>query len=207
MRLTGSAGMTSAGAAALEVLRPDLVRFAARLVGDAEAEDVVQAALLKASAGLGGFRGESSLRSWIFSITSRAALDLLRSRRVSVLLDSCLDGDPEPEEEPPVDSDQERAYLREEMAACVEGILRRLPERHRVVLILSESRDLADREIADLLGVSLGAAKIRLHRARTAMRQALETDCAFYRDDRDVLCCDRKEALVFPRALATRKVP
>ena len=59
--------------------RAAVVRYLARLVGDADAEDVVPIELSKASAGLTGFRGEASPRSWLFRISTHAALDRLRS--------------------------------------------------------------------------------------------------------------------------------
>jgi AhpD family alkylhydroperoxidase len=84
--------------------------------------------------------------------------------------------------------------VRAQMSQCVGELLSRLPEGYRTVLALSDCEELSDREIAAILGVTVGAAKIRLHRARTRLRQELERDCSFYRDDRNVLCCDRKEA-------------
>lgn len=181
------------GTADLDVreLRPKLVRFAARLVGDADAEDVVQIALSKAADAIADFRGESSLRSWIYRIAANAAHDWNRARTRSqpdIDLDErdCEDLETE-------DDLQERHLIREEMNQCVGEVLRRIPESYQVILALSDCEELSDREIAEILGLSLGAAKVRLHRARTRMKQELEKACSFYRDQGNVLCCDRKQ--------------
>jgi RNA polymerase sigma-70 factor (ECF subfamily) len=60
------------------------------------------------------------------------------------------------------------------------------------VILLGELRDLKDREIADALGITLEAAKMRLHRARGELRRVLGTSCDLYRDERNELACDRK---------------
>lgn len=61
--------------------RPQLVRFLARMVGNADAEDVTQATLAKASAAFSSFRGRASPRTWLFRIAANAARDWLRSHR------------------------------------------------------------------------------------------------------------------------------
>jgi RNA polymerase sigma-70 factor (ECF subfamily) len=180
----------------LHDLRPQLVRYLARLVGEAGADDVAQVTLAKAAAGAETFRGETSVRAWVFRIATHAALDWLRAERRTPLEQpprgEPADPDDDRDELGAIDANQERALLREEMSACVQEHLARLPESYRLVLALSETQELLDREIADVLGCSTGAAKIRLHRARSALKEELERACSFYRDERDVLCCDRK---------------
>ena len=67
-----------------------------------------------------------------------------------------------------------------------------LPPSQRAVILLGELRGLSDREMADALGISLGAAKIRLHRARRALKAALESACTFERDEVNELACAPK---------------
>jgi RNA polymerase sigma-70 factor (ECF subfamily) len=57
-------------------------------------------------------------------------------------------------------------------------------------VVLSELEELPDREIAEVLGISLEAAKIRLHRARARLRQMLEQGCDLSRDERSELTCE-----------------
>ena len=79
------------------------------------------------------------------------------------------------------------------MSHCVLGLVDRLPPAHRAVILLGELRDLSDREIAGALGITLEAAKMRLHRARKELRKLLEGSCALYRDDRNELACEPRE--------------
>lgn len=172
-------------------IRPQLVHFLARMVGNADAEDVTQATLSKASAAFSSFRGQASPRTWLFRIAANAARDWLRSHRQF----EALDDDDETHEpaDSSEDASQERRLVREEMSKCVDELFARLPERSQTVLALSDCEELSDREIASILDVTEGAAKIRLHRARIRLKQELSAGCSFYRDDQNVLCCDRKQ--------------
>ncbi|HVO66555.1 MAG TPA: sigma factor-like helix-turn-helix DNA-binding protein, partial [Syntrophales bacterium] len=59
-----------------------------------------------------------------------------------------------------------------------------------------ELEGLKDAEMAEVLGLSLQAAKIRLHRARTRLKKELKTACIFYRDERNEFACDRKNSFI-----------
>jgi RNA polymerase sigma-70 factor (ECF subfamily) len=61
-------------------------------------------------------------------------------------------------------------------------------------VVLSELEGFKNEEIAEILGVSIHTAKIRLHRARAGLKKELEIQCNFYRDDRNEFACDRKES-------------
>ena len=84
--------------------------------------------------------------------------------------------------------------VRKEMNACIRGYVEKLSPEYKTVIILSELEGFKNREIAEIVGVSLETVKIRLHRARARLRKELETACSFYRDDRNVLSCDLKTA-------------
>jgi RNA polymerase sigma-70 factor (ECF subfamily) len=175
--------------------RGALVRYLGRLVGDGDAEDVAQIALAKAASAMDSFRGEASAKNWLFRIATNAALDWLRSRGEEPLP---LPGTDEEADAgavaPGEDASQERRLLRQEMSTCVRGVLQRLPEGHRTILALSDCDELSDRDVAAVLGLTVGAAKIRLHRARARLKVELERECTFYRDPENVLCCDKKDA-------------
>ncbi len=84
--------------------------------------------------------------------------------------------------------------IRGEMNACIREVIDTLPANYRTCIVLSDLEDLSDAEIAEVLGLSLQAAKIRLHRARARLRERLEASCVFYRDERNEVACDRKSA-------------
>ena len=78
------------------------------------------------------------------------------------------------------------------MNRCIRGRVETLPESYRSVLALSELAGMTNAEIASALGTTEGAVKIRLHRARAALRKDLGSYCALYRDERDELACEPK---------------
>ena len=79
------------------------------------------------------------------------------------------------------------------MNECILGVVEKLPENYRTVVVLSELEGFKDDEIAEILGVSIHTAKIRLHRARARLKKDLEIHCNFYRDERNEFACDSKE--------------
>jgi len=79
------------------------------------------------------------------------------------------------------------------MSECVREFVDRLPTDYRTVLILNELEGFTNNEIADILQISLDAAKIRLHRARARLKKELKGGCDLYHDDRSELACDRKQ--------------
>jgi len=173
-------------------IRPELHRYVSRFVGAADAEDVVQLTLSNAALALPNFRGDASPRSWLFRIATNAAHDWNRARR-GFVQEPLEFGSKEGESSLGADDpSQERRLLREEMSHCVDEVLRKLPESYQSVLALSDSDELSDREVAEVLEMTVGATKIRLHRARTKLKEALECTCTFYRDAENTLCCDRK---------------
>ncbi len=163
-------------------------RHVARLVGDNDAEDVTQEVFASVSSALPQFRGESSLSTWIYRIATNAAVDRLRSaafkRKADVTDHEAHVPDPA--------AGAEQTMVRREMNDCIRGYIDRLPDSYRHVLVLSEQQGLANQEIADALGITLHTVKIRLHRARARLREAMGEGCSVYRDDRNEVACDPK---------------
>lgn len=178
-----------------------ICRYLKRMVGQNEAEDVAQEVFIKVDKGLKAFEGKSTLSTWIYRIATNAALDKLRSRpsqegRKKVSLNETTDDSRGGREAMCVQEaslSAEREAIRNEMNECIREFVDRLPENYRTVMILSELKDLKDQEIAEILGISLEATKIRLHRARARLKAEFAAGCEFYRDENSNLACDRKE--------------
>ena len=177
---------------------PKIVGYLRRLVGDAEAEDVAQEAFVKISRSLDGFRGESQLSTWIYRIATNAALDHHRkpsSRRAAKTVD-IPDEDDLSSEERMLLQDRaplhDTALIRKDMNECIRGLVNDLPDNYRIVLMLGDLEGFTNAEIADILGLSLNTVKIRMHRARRHLKQAMDTACHLYQDERNELSCDRK---------------
>jgi RNA polymerase sigma-70 factor, ECF subfamily len=182
-----------------DVLRPRVLRYLARMAGEAVAEDLAQVVFEKVSQSLGDYRGDAELSTWVYRIATNTALDHLRRRGkmtgpvdpVSVDAVVAAGGDRNAWTGE-VQQTLEGRVIRGEMNACIREIINRLPENYRIVIILSDLEGFQDKEIAAILGLSLRNAKIRLHRARTQLRQALEEACILYRSEDNEFACDRK---------------
>ena len=85
--------------------------------------------------------------------------------------------------------------MRNEMNECIREFVDRLPADYRTVIILSEIKDLKNKQIAEILDLSLDAVKIRLHRARARLKKEFEAGCDFYHDEDGELACDRKKKM------------
>ena len=172
--------------------RPRVLRFVTRLVGEAHAEDLTQAVMLKVSESLSSFRGDSSLSTWIYRIATNAATDCLRQKAIQPPVDAGMEFD-EDDVPPAAQSPSvERSVVREEMSACIAEFVGRLPENYKAVMVLSELEGFKNDEIAAILSLTLDTVKIRLHRAREKLRNELQAGCSFDRNEGGELACDRK---------------
>jgi RNA polymerase sigma-70 factor (ECF subfamily) len=177
---------------------PKITHYLTRLVGDNEAEDVAQVVFEKVSNSLSDFKGKSKISTWIFRIATNTALDRLKSSSYKRTTSVSLAPVPFQTIEnldlafnKPISPDQK--IIRDEMSECVREFVDRLPTDHRTVLILNELEGFTNNEIAEILQISLEAAKIRLHRARARLKKELKLGCDFYHDDRNEMACDRKQ--------------
>lgn len=181
-----------------KTFQPIIVRYLSRLVGRHEAEDLTQEVFIKVSQALESFRGESKLSTWIYKIATNAAFDhqrdpsFARKKQITVLSISTPEMEIEIEDKRP---SVEKSLIRKEMNQCIRNFIENLPSDYRTVVVLSELEGLKNKEIAEILGITLETVKIRLHRARARLRKELETHCSFYRDERNVFSCDLKSAL------------
>jgi len=176
-----------------------VIRYMTRMVGEQDAEDLTQEVFIKVSQALPAFRGESSLSTWIYRIATNTALDRLRSKSFKIIRkeDLSYDAGAENFNEQNILADNgersaEQQAIRWETNACIRNIIDRLPETYRTVIVLGYLEGLQDSEIAQVFGLSLQAAKIRLHRARERLRKELSERCVFYRDEENEFTCDVK---------------
>lgn len=174
---------------------PKIRQYLVKMVGEFQAEDLTQEVFDKIHKGLPKFKKESSLATWIYRIATNVAIDRSRTREfknkkaaVPIKDRPALQATGTGIMEKPPD----QAVIKEEMNACIEEFVEQLPYDYKVVLILSEYEHLKNKEIADILNISLETAKIRLHRARAKLKKKLDAGCYFYRDENNILSCDRK---------------
>jgi RNA polymerase sigma-70 factor (ECF subfamily) len=146
------------------------------LRSEADAEEVVQEAALKAYKALSSFRGEAKFSTWLVKITlNEARMRLRRSRAESEVSLEEFVGDGDSDYTPAVLTDwreiPSEALDRKELRALLRRGLDELPEKYREVLISRDVRELNIEETAQLLGISIGMVKTRLFRARLMMQK------------------------------------
>lgn len=154
--------------------------IALRMLGnEADAEDVTQEVILHVIRGLENFRGDSSFSTWLYRITVNAVLVLRRKRAIikerqymDTVAESLDDLSKSARSRP--FSQPYAEVLGVELRDQLESAIAKLPEIYRDPFILSDIEHLSNSEICNLLGLSLPAVKSRLHRARLALRDALQ---------------------------------
>ena len=184
-----------------EEFLPKIRRYLARLLGEQKAEDIAQEVFAKVSQGLDSFKGQSKLSTWIYRIATNTAIDKLRSpahKHASghIPLEDSTRVETNTSRINQTDTPIDQKVIRREMSECVREYVDRLPPDHRTVLVLSQLEGFKNREIADILQITLENVKVRLHRARARLKQELNDGCDFYHNEEGTLACDRKRILI-----------
>ena len=188
--LNGLSGQPAFDTAAHE-LASSILHFIEWSVGNrAVAEELLQETLIRMNKGLPSFAGRSSLKTWAFSIARNVVADYLRHpdrERSIVPLDQVKEA-VAPERE------IDERLVASEMNECIRAIIETLPESYRAALILHDLEGLSAEQIAEVCDCSVATAKIRIHRGRRKLKDALAKLCDFYHDKESVFRCDRKVA-------------
>jgi len=153
---------------------------------EADAAEITQDTFLSAYQHLAEFRGESAFGSWVHRIAANNALMRLRRQKVLDIVSDELAG-PEFTDRGSLaegpDSDwSKRAddkVLDDELGRAIQAATDALPEGYREVFLLKDVEGLSYEEISEMVGISVPAVKSRLHRARLALREAID---AFYKE-------------------------
>jgi RNA polymerase sigma-70 factor, ECF subfamily len=145
-----------------------LSRFASSVGARSETEEIVQDTFVRAFASLDSFRGESSLRTWLFTIAKRLLLDRRRSDRrrgeqVEVREDDAT-----------TEFDALDAVVADETQRRMRAAMERLTPTQREVFALRVGEGLSYREIADSVGTTEGAARVHYHNAMRAIKEFLD---------------------------------
>lgn len=176
------------------------------LKSDADAEDALQEAYLRAWRAIGGFRSEARLSTWLVRIVANEALGRLRRRGAQVLaLDASMDpGDRWTEADMEGDPDErpDRAAMRAELRALMEKRIDALPDAFRTVFVLRAVEEMSVEEVSGALGLREETVRTRFFRARALLREGLARDIDVTMGDAfsfDGERCDRIVATVAAR--------
>ncbi len=148
------------------------------LLGDTSlAEDVVQETFLAAIKNRYQFQGRSSLSTWLYRIAYNETHEILRKRVEAPLVEENEEEDEAPFPHPEILVDwrlsPEEMLSDRELRRQMDLAVRELPDSLKVVFLLRDVDDLSTDETAETLGLSAGAVKVRLHRARLRLREKL----------------------------------
>ena len=164
-----------------------MIHVARGIIGDAQAEEVVQEAWVSIHRNLIKFEGRSSLKTWMFTIVSNAAKTRLRkeSRQVSFAdVEASMSAMPEDlfnpdggwaKQRPEWDIDTPDKLMEEtQLQDCIEKTARSLPEQQRAVFILREIEQQGLEEVRNILELTDSNVRVLLHRARVKLMQVVD---------------------------------
>ncbi len=144
----------------------EIFRYAVRRIGSVDAEDVLQEAFKRALVSASTYRGEGSLRSWLYAITRHVLLERYRDRIDPRSFVDLVDLGPGPES----------MALRGEQQKRLIWALERLPDEQAIILELHRADGLSHDEISQILGIRAATSRKRLQRALRVLGRALAGD-------------------------------
>ncbi|MDY0066532.1 MAG: RNA polymerase sigma factor [Steroidobacteraceae bacterium] len=175
---------------------------------DAEAEDVVQDAYLRAWRALGSYRNESRLATWLVRITVNEALGRLRRKSAQVIpLETAMAHDESEIQSLLADeSDRgpEQSAIRSQVRKLMESRIDHLPEAFRIVFILRAIEEMSVEEVAQALEIPEATVRTRFFRARSLLRESLAQEMDAALSDAFAFAGERCDRIV-ARVLARRK--
>jgi len=140
------------------------------------ARDTTQEVFLKVHQDISRFKGDSKFRTWLYRVTTNAAIDQVRRRKPSISLDATDKGEDDeapvviPDQSPGPRQESEKEELKQSFARALEE----LSEDHRAVLVLREWQDLSYEEIAETLNLEMGTVMSRIFYARKKLGEVLK---------------------------------
>lgn len=171
---------------ASELSQP-LLRYLTKMTGNAvDAEDLLQQTLLRIATNLSQFKGDASVKTWAFKIATNIAIDFFRKNKKNKYV-----------EFPKTDKysyDDSNKIIIKEMNDCIRKVIDTLPPNYRSALILTNFEGKSIEETATICDISISLAKVRVHRAKKHLQEALEKKCEFYSDkDGSFRCTEKKQ--------------
>lgn len=154
--------------------------IAYRMLGDVEdAKDASQEAIIKIYRSIGGFRMQSSFKTWFFRVVTNTCLDYRRkrSRHKVLYIDNPHESDEgsfrrqmeDPSEGP------EETLLRSEQSRALQSMIMEMPEKYRTALVLRDIRGFSYAEIGEMLDLPDGTVKSRISRARLVLKNIFDS--------------------------------
>jgi RNA polymerase sigma-70 factor (ECF subfamily) len=170
---------------ALKFSKP-LLRYLTRMTrNSADADDLLQETLIRVASELPHLRSSEAIKEWTYRIATNVAIDFLRKTKRAHFEEFS-------DEIAVSESDEDDGFIVDEMNDCIRGVIDRLPPDYRAAIILSDLQGQTVAETAQIMDISIPAAKVRIHRARKRLKESLNKKCDFYRSADGNLRCKEK---------------
>ncbi|HSR70256.1 MAG TPA: sigma-70 family RNA polymerase sigma factor [Acidobacteriota bacterium] len=160
---------------------PRMLSVARRFMrDDDQARDVVQEAFIQVYRKIGTFKQKAKLSTWLHRIVVNTALMRIRSRKrkredsIEDMLPGFLEDGHQANPARPWSDSGEKLLQRKEVRQLVRDAIDRLPDNYRTVLLMRDIEEMSTAETAQALEITENAVKIRLHRARQALREQID---------------------------------
>ncbi len=147
------------------------------------ADDIVQETFIKVDQNISSVKDKHKISAWIYKIAYNLCMDYHKNHQTLLFKKSKeltfqIAG-----------IEIQKKMEQNQMGACVQDKIRLLPEKYRSVLLLFDLEGFSHDEISQILDISCENAKVRLHRSRKMLKEILERECHFEKDERDVFIC------------------
>jgi RNA polymerase sigma-70 factor (ECF subfamily) len=201
--------------AEFETFQRELRSFLLRMTASVQdAEDILQETYLKAHAKIDTFRGESSLKTWVFSIASNLAKDLLKSKKcwpenvTDICKDAALGNRQFFQEAMRIrqTSPQGNFEIKEHIAFCFTCVSKSLPLEGHLVLLLKEIYAFKVREISQILQMSEAMVKYHLHVSRSKMIEIFDHRCSLINKQGICYQCTELNGIFNPKQKAQEEL-
>lgn len=161
-----------------------LVAFIRSKVTEDSVDDLLQDVFIKIHLHIDSLKDDTKLESWLYQITRNAITDYYRTKRILEELPEWLE-QPQPEE---------KESIRKELSACLEPMVRELPDKYRTAIQLSEMENKTQKEVAEIERISLSGAKSRVQRGRALLKTILNDCCQFETNQKNqIVSYEKKE--------------
>lgn len=170
-----------------------LYRAAYRITGSREdAEDALQEAYLLACQAFPAFRGQSAVSTWFYRITVNSAYKFIRQRRgfpVSEMAFAAGISEAEFFERlPGIETVEDTVVTENIREACLQMFLECMPRKQRIAFVLNVLMALPGNQVAEIMGITVGAVKTNVYRARQHMMNTMEGRCALIKAGNPCQC-------------------
>jgi RNA polymerase sigma-70 factor (ECF subfamily) len=154
-----------------------IYNYVLRMVGDRDrAADIAQDTFIKAFRKFDTLADDASVKSWLYRIATNTAIDEMRRRKFVMRMDDSSDDERRPTEQPDHRPGPEQQVLSSQLDERIQRALLKLRPNHRQCLLLSDLEDMSGQQIGEVMGLSYGAVRTLLCRARGEMRRHLAAE-------------------------------